>query len=101
MFGRLTSSIDGSRLDRMVMTEDDRQLLRVRVRGWPMVMVGGPASGEEEETSSPCLFAKCAHLMAHVAIVVLVEWNPVAVALSPVNFLPAILGLQLLQLIER
>ena len=70
VFGQLTSSIDGSRLDRMVMTEDDRRLLRVRVRGCPMVMVEGPASGEEEEeTSSPCLLAKHARSIARVAIV--------------------------------
>ena len=68
--GRLMNSIDGSLLDRIVMTEEDRRVLRVQVRGCPMVMVEGPASGEEEEeTSSPCLFAKRAHLIARVAIV--------------------------------
>ena len=66
--GRLMNSIDSSRLDRIVMTEEDRRVFRVQVRGCPMVMVEGPASGEEE-TSSPCLFAKRARLMARVAIV--------------------------------
>ena len=67
--GRSMSSMDDSRLDRIVMIEEDRRVLRVRVRGCPMVTVEGPASGEEEETSSPCLFAKRARLMARVAIV--------------------------------
>ena len=68
--GQLMSLIDGSRLDRIEKTEGDRRVLRVRERGCPMVMVEGPDSGEEEEeTSSPCFFAKCARLIARVAIV--------------------------------